>query len=74
MGEVSTIGLDLAKTVFQVHGVDRHGEVVVRRALRRAQVLAWFAKLPACLIGIARRARARIIGRANCRSSGTPCD
>ena len=52
MGEVSTIGLDLAKAVLQVHGVDRHGEVVVRRALRRAQVLAWFAKLPACLIGI----------------------
>ena len=52
MGEVSTIGLDLAKSVFQVHGVDRHGAVVVRRSLRRGQVLAWFAKLPPCLVGI----------------------
>ena len=52
MGEVSTIGLDLAKSVFQVHGVDRHGAVVVRRSLRRAQVLDWFAKLPPCLVGI----------------------
>jgi len=52
MGEVSTIGLDLAKSVFQVHGVDRHGAVVVRRSLRRGQVLDWFAKLPPCLVGI----------------------
>jgi len=52
MGEVSTIGLDLAKSVFQVHGVDRHGAVVVRRSLRRPQVLDWFAKLPPCLVGI----------------------
>ena len=52
MGEVSTIGLDLAKSVFQVHGVDRHGAVVARRSLRRGQVLAWFAKLPPCLVGI----------------------
>lgn len=52
MREVNTIGLDLAKKVFQVHGVDRQGAVVVRRSLRRAQVLAWFAKLPACLVGM----------------------
>jgi transposase len=52
MKEVTTIGLDLAKNVFQVHGVDRAGAVVVRRALRRSQVLAWFAKLPRCLVGM----------------------
>lgn len=52
MAEVTTIGLDLAKTVFQVHGVDAAGAVVVRRSLRRRQVLAFFAKLPPCLVGI----------------------
>jgi transposase len=52
MKEVSTIGLDIAKKVFQVHGVDGAGTVVVRRWLRRSQMLAWFAKLPHCLIGL----------------------
>src|SRR6516225_3033730 len=46
MAQVTTIGLDLAKRVFQVHGVDATGTVVVRRSLRRRQVLAFFAKLP----------------------------
>jgi transposase len=50
--EVSTIGLDLAKNVFQVHGVDAAGAVVVRKALRRAQVLPFFAKLAPCFVGI----------------------
>ena len=50
--QVTTIGLDLAKNVFQVHGVDAAGGVVVRKALRRAQVLAFFAKLPRCLVGM----------------------
>ncbi len=52
MNEITTIGLDLAKKVFQVHGIDAAGEVVMRRSLRRAQVLAWFAALPPCLIGL----------------------
>ena len=52
MREVSTIGLDLAKNVFQVHGVDAAGETVVRRVLRRARVLNYFAQLPPCLIGM----------------------
>jgi transposase len=52
MAEVTTIGLDLAKRVFQVHGVDAAGAVGVRRSLRRKQVLVFFAKLPRCLIGI----------------------
>lgn len=52
MEKVSTIGLDLAKSVFQVHGVDDAGKVVVERKLRRARLLEWFAQLPACLIGV----------------------
>ena len=52
MGEVVTIGLDIAKSVFQVHGVDAVGEVVVRRQIRRPQMLQFFAKQPACLVGI----------------------
>ncbi len=52
MKQVSTIGLDLAKNVFQVHGVDAAGNVVVRRQLRRSQVIAFFEKLPPCLVGM----------------------
>jgi transposase len=47
-----TIGLDIAKSVFQVHGVDAQGTVVIRRQLKRRQVLPCFKKLPPCLIGI----------------------
>ena len=50
--QVTTIGLDLAKNVFQVHGVTKEGEVVFNRSLRRAQVLTFFASLPRCLVGI----------------------
>ena len=52
MERVTTIGLDIAKSVFQVHGVDAAGEVVVRRRLTRRKVLAFFAKLPPCLVGM----------------------
>ena len=52
MEQVTTIGLDLAKRVFQVHGVDAMGAVRVRRSLRRKQVVTFFAKLPPCLIGM----------------------
>lgn len=52
MKDVVTIGLDLAKSVFQVHGVGRMGTSVVMRALRRSQVLDLFRKLPACLVGL----------------------
>ena len=52
MGQVITIGLDIAKSVFQVHGVDAAGEVVIRRQIRRAQLLAFFSKQAACLVGI----------------------
>jgi transposase len=50
--EISTIGLDLAKSVFQVHAINDAGEIVVRKALRRSQVLPFFAKLPHCLVGM----------------------
>lgn len=50
--EITTIGLDLAKSIFQVHAVDAAGAVVVRKALRRSQVLPFFTKLPPCLVGI----------------------
>ena len=52
MTEVITIGLDLAKNVFQVHGVDEAGKVMVRRQLRRSQVIPFFKKLSPCLVGI----------------------
>ena len=50
--QVSTIGIDLAKNVFQVHGVDAGGKVVIAKKLRRSQVLPLFAKLPPCLVGV----------------------
>ena len=52
MQSVTTVGLDIAKSVFQVHGVDADGNVVLRRQLKRRYVLAFFQKLPPCLIGI----------------------
>ena len=52
MQAVTTIGLDIAKSVFQVHGVDITGQVVIRRQLKRRYVLAFFARLPACLVGV----------------------
>ena len=52
MSELATIGIDLAKSVFQVHGVDENGRVLVRRQLRRGQLLAFFQKLPLCLVGM----------------------
>jgi len=50
--QISTIGLDLAKTVFQVHGIDANEKVVVRKQLRRSQVMAFFQDLPPCLVGM----------------------
>ena len=52
MQTVSTIGLDIAKSLFQVHGIDAAGQVVIRRQLKRRYLLAFFEKLPPCLIGI----------------------
>jgi transposase len=52
MQAITTIGLDIAKSVFQVHGVDAEGNVILRRQLKRRYVLAFFQKLPPCLVGI----------------------
>ena len=52
MSDVITIGVDLAKSVFQIHGVDAEGAVVFRRRLRRGQVLPFFKKQPPCLVGM----------------------
>lgn len=52
MATITTIGLDIAKSVFQVHGVDGAGEVVVRRRLTRRRVLKFFEDLPRCVVGI----------------------
>jgi transposase len=71
MQVVTTIGLDIAKSVFQVHGVDAHGNVVVRRQLKRRYVVAFFRKLSPCLVGIEACAP-HIIGRGSCRHSATP--
>lgn len=52
MKEITTVGLDLAKNVFQVHAIDADGAVLVRRQVRRAQVLLFFSRLQSCLIGM----------------------
>ena len=61
MNEVITIGVDLAKNVFQVHGVDAEGGVIFRRRLRRGQVLPFFKKQPPCLIGMTAYRQPRVI-------------
>jgi transposase len=70
MQTITTIGLDIAKSVFQVYGVDADGNVVVRRQLKRRYVLAFFQKLPPCLLA-SRLVHHRIIGRVNFRRSVT---
>jgi transposase len=52
MQTITTIGLDIAKSVFQVHGIDTEDRVIIRRQLKRRYVLAFFEKLPPCLVGI----------------------
>ena len=52
MQTIMTIGLDIAKSVFQVHGIDAEDRVIIRRQLKRRYVLAFFQKLPPCLVGI----------------------
>lgn len=52
MSEIITVGLDLAKSVFQVHGADSKGNAVLHKKLRRAQVIEFFAKLPPCLVAM----------------------
>ena len=65
MSEITTVGLDLAKNVFQVHGVDAEGSTVLRKQLRRAQVLAFFSGLPRCLVGMEACATAHYSARVS---------
>jgi transposase len=50
--EVTTIGIDLSKNVFQIHGVDQRGKTALKKQLKRVQMLPYFANVPSCLIGI----------------------
>ena len=65
--KITTVGLDIAKRVFQLHGVDAAGKAVLRRKLQRSEVLAFFKALPPCLAP-------RIIGRVRSGSWGMRCD
>jgi hypothetical protein len=71
MKEVITIGVDLAKNVFQVHGVDGEGAVIVRRQLRRGQMLPFFKKQRPCLVGMEACATSHHWGRGQCQGKPT---
>ncbi len=73
MQAVTTIGLDIAKSVFQVHGGDAAGQVVIRRQLKRRFVLSFFESCRRAWWGL-RLAHHPIIGPASCRRWGTRCD
>jgi len=64
--QVAIVGLDIAKHVFQLHGTDAHGKVVLRRKLRRHEVVTFFANLPSCTVGAG--------GLRRCALLGTPAD
>ena len=64
MSEITMIGLDLAKHVFQVHCIDAQDTTVLRKRLRRGQVLAFFSRIPRCVVGW-KRVRQRTTGRAS---------
>ena len=70
MQTVTTIGLDIAKSVFQIHGVDAGGQVLIRRQLKRRTVLTFFEKLPPCLVGIEACSSSPLVARA---PSAWPC-
>src|SRR3954452_24377926 len=67
--QITTIGVDLAKHVFQLHGIGPDGRVVLRQKLRRGQMITFFAKLPPCLVGMEACATA-YHGRVNSGRSG----
>ena len=67
--KITTVGLDLAKNVFSVHGVDERGTVVLRKTVRRAKLMELFAQLPVCVVGM-EACRERSTGRASCASWG----
>jgi transposase len=72
MEKIITVGLDLAKSIFQVHGIAENGKVLVRRTLRRSQVLPFFRSLPTCLVGMEACASAHHWGTRD-RGAGPLC-
>jgi hypothetical protein len=68
--QITTIGLDIAKHVFQVHGIDAAEKVVVRKRLRRGQVMKFFEALPPCLIGMSEGSRELLISTQKTESEG----
>lgn len=64
--KISTIGLDLAKQVFQVHGIDQQGAVAVRKRLRRGAVMEFFARLAPCVVGIEALRQRALLGTRDC--------
>ena len=62
MDNINIIGIDIAKNVFQIHGIDEDSNVIVRRQLKRRQVLPFFTKLSRCLIGIEACASSQLLG------------
>jgi transposase len=72
MSEITTIGLDLAKHVFQVHGIDAEGTTVLRKRLRRSQVAGFFSRLPRC-VGGWKRVPQPTTGRASWVRLGMRC-
>ena len=68
--KVTTVGVDLAKNVIQVHGVDERGKAVLKKQLKRDQMGSFFGNLPACLVGMERVA-AHTTGRGSCNRSVT---
>ena len=73
MSEITTIGLDLAKHVFQVHRIDAQGTTVLRKRLRRGQVLAFFSRIPRCVSGW-KPVRRRTTGHGSCARLATRCN
>ncbi len=53
--KIMTVGIDLAKNVFQIHAVDTHGNVVLKKQIKRSQMLPFFTKIEPCLVGMERR-------------------
>jgi transposase len=71
--KIVTVGLDLAKTLFQVHGVDLQGYIVVRKQLRRSDVLPFFAKLEPCVVGMEACGSSHYWGRERTKLGHTVC-
>ncbi len=59
--KITTVGIDLAKNVFQVHGIDEHGKAVLKKQLRRDQVATFFVNLPPCLRCTIRRREPKVV-------------